>query len=384
MMEGKTLNILQTAVGKCCAALHCAVACPLRDSTSPADVAKTILSKDVPAEILTSVSTCSLCGLCNQACPHGVDVRNIMKHARSSLIEQGLLDSECYRHLWVDHDWNVFTLFRAQYGLDYAYRDLIKDRCATLFMPGCVLANIGPELVHRAAEWIASRFQDVGIVLECCGATLDEMAAEQRFADYSKKLWTYIKETGATTIVTACPTCHSRMTKANDNAGVEVISLFRLMADAGVLIPTSKDRTITVHDSCTDREGAVGMAVREMLRDTTLAEMRHRGRNTICCGSGGLVSAVAPEVCEQRAKERLKEVNEVEAETCLTYCMSCAHRLSRAENDSGNAASIRHVLEFVFDLKVDHREFEAKARALFEGERGEENIQLLNNSRLTA
>jgi fumarate reductase (CoM/CoB) subunit B len=383
-MEGKTLNTLQTAVGKCCAERHCAVACSLRDSTSPADVAETILSKDVPREILTSVSTCSLCGLCNEACPHGVDVQNIMKHARSSLIEQGVLDPECYRHLWVDHDWNVFTLFRAQYGLNDAYQDLIKDRCATLFMPGCALANMSPELVRRAAEWIASRVQDVGVVLECCGATLDEMAAEQRSADYSKKLWAYIKQTGATTIVTACPTCHSRMTEANDNPGIEVISLFRLMADAGVLIPASKGRTITVHDSCTDREGSVGAAVREMLTGTTLAEMRHHGRNTICCGSGGLVSAVAPEICEQRAQERLKEVYEVEAETCLTYCMSCAHRLSRAENDNASAASIRHVLEFVFDVEVDHREFEAKARALFEGERGEENIQLLNSSTLIA
>jgi Fe-S oxidoreductase len=243
---------------------------------------------------------------------------------------------------------------------------------------------MSPELVRSVTEWLTRRGEGVGLALQCCGATLDEMGLEQRSADYSKKLWTYIKQTGATTIVTACPTCYSQFTEIKENHDVGVVSLFQLMANAGVRIPAPNRRKLTVHDSCTDRLGREGSAVREMLRGTSLVEMRHHGQNTICCGSGGLVSAVAPEICEQRARKRLKEVDEVEADICVTYCMTCAHRFSRTERNGGKAIEIRHILELVFGASVDHRGFEAKARTLFEGERGEKNSDLLQHSKLSA
>lgn len=383
-MERRAINVLQDAVGRCCDDRHCAAACSLRADTAPADLAQAVLSTDIPEKVLASVSTCSHCGLCNEVCPHGVDVKSVMKQARVLLTEQGVLDAECYRHLWVDHDWNIFTLFRARYGLDDGYRDLVKNQCSTLFLPGCTLANMGPELVRSATEWLAAHGEDVGLVLQCCGATLNEMGVDRRSAAYSQALWTQMKRTGATKLVTACPTCYSRLAEAKENDGIAVVSLFQIMADAGVRVPAPGGQRITVHDSCTDRQGQVGLAVREMLRDTPLVEMRHYGQNTICCGSGGLVSAVAPEISEQRARERLKEVDEVEADVCVTYCMTCAHRFSSTERDGGKAIQIRHILELVFGARVDHPELDAKALALFEGEHGLENYGLLQNSKLLA
>ena len=82
----------------------------------------------------------------------------------------------------------------------------------------------------------------------------------------------------------------------------------------------------------------------------------------------------------ERAEQRLKEVEDAEADTCVTYCMSCAHRMAGSETRD----TVRHILELIFNERVQHREFDARAQALFEGEHGEENCRLLQNSKLLA
>ena len=371
-------NILQDAIGNCCEARFCSDVCPLLKNSAPADLAQAVLSENVPQGVIDSVSTCSLCGLCNEACPSGVNIRNLIKRARGCLVEKGAVNPEWYRHLWVDHDWNVFTLFRKEYGLDNVYQDLIKDHCTTLFMPGCVLAMEGPRLVRLVANWLSRQGEDTGVSVQCCGAILDQMGTEERAERYSSQLWDQIRRTGARQVVTACPNCQARMLETKQASEVTVVSLFQLMAEAGVEVPASGARRVTVHDSCSDREGRIGAHVRALLKNQQLVEMPHHGRNTICCGSGGVVSAIAPELCRERAEQRLQEVRDTKADTCVTYCMSCAHRLG-----AGTGANIRHILELVFQETVDHQEFDSKAVALFEGERGQENYDLLQHSKLS-
>ncbi len=379
-MTVRKTNHLHDAVGQCCKGRPCLAVCPLLESSAPADVARAVLSEGVPKDVVDRVSTCSLCGLCNEACPDGVDIQSLMKAARTLLIQGGAIDAESYRHLWVDHDWNVFTLYRKEYGLDEGYRDLIKDRCQTLFLPGCMLANEGPGLVRLATKWLARQGEDVGVSIQCCGATLDEIGLQERVEGYSTKLWAHIRQTGARRVVTACPTCQARIVETDDNHDIAVVSLYQLMAESGLRVAAAENRRITVHDSCSDRDGQIGSSVRELLQGNALVEMRHHGRNTICCGSGGLVSAIDPELCRERAEQRLKEVEDAEADTCVTYCMSCAHRMAGSETRD----TVRHILELIFDERVQHQEFDARALALFEGEHGEENCRLLQDSKLLA
>lgn len=374
-------DILHDAVGRCCEERFCEKACEIRQRFRPADVAEAVLRTPTPEEIVYWVSRCALCGRCTQMCPNGVDGKNIMKYARFQLVEKGAIDAEAYRHLWIDHDWNVLTLFRDRHGLDEAYRPWNKDRCTAVFMPSCMLANEAPQLVHRAAEWLTGQGEDVKISVDCCGAMLDGIGVQERTEEYSDELWKGIRKTGARRVVTACPTCQQKMldTRNNDpaNDGIAVVSLFQLMAEAGVRVAATERRRITVHDSCGDRQGQVGSHVRTLLKDHKLVEMRHRGKNTICCGSGGLVTTIDPELSQTRAQRRLREVEKVQADTCVTYCMGCAHTLSGA----GSRRRVSHILELVFNETVDHARFDAMGQALFEGERSLENHCLLQHSR---
>ncbi len=380
------MDILQETKDKCLNCQQCKMACRRLTAfvkRSPGDVAQAVLSGQVDTKVIDFLTKCSLCSLCNELCPYGVDIRGMVTHARNVLVKTGLIDQECYRHLWVDHDWNLFTLFRANYPPGSTLGQLVKDNCEVLFFPGCMLSLEGPELVRSAVEWLNGRLGQqggAGVSLHCCGEPLEQMGQKARAKAYSAGLWEHILRSDTSTVITSCPTCHARMLATRPDCQVQIISLYQLMAESGLRAPAPGAGKVTVHDSCSDREGRIGGAVRLLLRDCKLVEMAHHGKETICCGSGGLVSAVDPDLCGERAIRRIQEVEDAGAETCVTSCMSCAHRLAAKKGER----NVRHILELVFGQSVEHGEFDRLAHGLFQGERGEETFLRLQHSNLAS
>lgn len=384
MKGSDEMDILRDTRERCLDCHQCRMACRrLRsfEKRSPGDVAQAVLCGQTDEKVMDFIMKCSLCSLCNELCPYDVDIRGMVTFARNSLMHEGMIDQECYRHLWVDHDWNLFTLFRANYRLDITCQELVKKNCEVLFLPGCMLAHEGPDLVRSAAEWLKKNHGErVGITFQCCGAPLEQMGQRERAEAYAASLWEHILESGTRTLVTSCPTCHARMLATRPDCHVQIQSLYQLLAESGLRAQAPGSGKVTVHDSCSDREGLIGSAVRKLLRDCKLVEMEHHGKETICCGSGGLVSAIDPDLCVERALRRLKEVEDVEAETCVTSCMSCSHRLAAR----GGLSQIFHILELVFGIAVEHQEFDRLVQGLFQGESGEENSLRLQNSSLSS
>lgn len=336
----------------------------------PAQLAQQVLEDRVSQEALHLIQRCSLCGLCCTDCP--VDVPLAMMAARALLLETGRISLEDYQTFLVDQDWHFFTLYRDTYEIDY--RDLGRDAYETLFFPGCTLASYAPELTHAAYAWLKDQGELMGLSDQCCGLLLSSIGLKDRAAQHVARLRQQISAAGARKLVTACPGCHHHL-KARLQ-GVEVVSLYEMMAQSGLRL--TGDLRLTVHDSCPDRsEDIIGRQVRRLLAGYSLVEMRHHGRHTICCGSGGLVSAVDPKLCTERSCARMEEFTASGADRCVTACMGCANRLSRA----ARAGSIVHCLELIFNQCVDHTDVQAKARAMWEGEWGEYNLYRLAHAK---
>lgn len=344
---------------------------------TPSSIAKTLMSDSPGTDITEFILKCSLCGLCKETCPQELDVPRMVSETRADFMECGISDPEQYRSLWVDHDWHLFSLYRRAYGLDKKYEPLLKETCDVLFFPGCLLANESAELVKATVDWLGKGGKTIGATLQCCGAPLVRMGLLKRAEDYTRRLWDYIEATGARRIVTACPNCHSSLSDTN-NREVEVLSVFQLMGESGLKVDNAESTTVTVHDSCSDRQGNIGGYVRQLLGNLSIKEMAHHGANTICCGSGGIVSMIDPEICEERAATRLKEVRETGVEICVTYCMACAHRLARLSGPN----EIRHILELILDRQVDHDGYDEKSYAMWEEDGSEENFDLLQQSKV--
>jgi Fe-S oxidoreductase len=97
-----------------------------------------------------------------------------------------------------------------------------------------------------------------------------------------------------------------------------------------------------VQDGCGARQAPqVHAAVRRLVTDLghRVEEMAHNRERSICCGSGGMVSAVAPELAKQMTDFRLSEASR----DLVTYCASCRARLAKAGHPT------LHVLDLAFN-----------------------------------
>jgi fumarate reductase (CoM/CoB) subunit B len=369
-------DVLGNVQNECNGCQACSSACPLLAElgglTLP-EIAEQVADAQPSEQTRNFIQKCTLCGRCTLHCPSNVDIPAMVTAARTVLAESNPASLELYRPVWVDYDWNIFTIYRDTYHIDY--RDLEKDKCETLFFPGCAQASYAPELTRASFDWLSEGSGTVGLLPACCGLPLVQMGAAGRAAKYMATLRQSINATGARRIVTVCPTCHCHLQGQPWLAGTEVVSLYQLMAEVGVRAPVCRLRKITIHDSCPERRVKLGGYARKILGNYDVVEMVHSGAETICCGAGGLVGIADPASCFRQAEVRMAEFRQVSAARCITYCMTCALTLSAAAPDK-----VRHILELVFNLPVDYAEIQRRSGAMWQGEPGKVNLKRLADS----
>jgi fumarate reductase (CoM/CoB) subunit B len=375
-LNTEALDVLGNVQNECNGCQACSSACPLLAElgglTLP-EIAEQVIEGQPSKKARNFIQNCTLCGRCTLHCPSDVDIPAMVTAARMVLAESNPASLELYRPISVDYDWNIFTIYRDTYHIDY--RDLVRDKSETLFFPGCAQASYAPELTRASFDWLSQGSGTVGLLPACCGLPLVQMGAAGRAAQYMATLRESISATGARRIVTVCPTCHCHLQGQPWLAGTEVVSLYQLMAEVGVRAQGSRRRKIAIHDSCPERRIKLGGYTHNILGNYDVVEMVHSGVETICCGSGGLVGIADPASCFRQAEVRMAEFRQVSAARCITYCMTCALTLSAAAPDK-----VRHILELVFNLPVDYTEIQRRSGAMWQGEPGRVNLKRLAES----
>lgn len=336
----------------------CTGACDLlgRARLTIGEVASRALAGETSGAAADAVLRCSLCGLCCADCPEGIEARTTMVAARELLDAADALP-ETYQEMSDGCDFGIFGEYKRAYGI--AFDDLDRPDTGTVFFPGCALSTYAPEIVRRAHAWLAEQGIEAGLVDKCCGAGLFAGGMEESGEVLHARLTAELERRNANRLITVCPECYGAL--AGTLGGVEVVRLSSLLAEAGVRAPGGG--RLTVHDSCSDRaSGAIGTAVREMLAGYVLVEMEHSGSQTICCGSGGLVSCVDPDLSAARAQTRVDEFRASGADRMVTACVNCSHRLGAA----ARPGDVLHYLELVFGVRIDWTDVDAKLARLFD------------------
>ena len=359
---------------QCSQCASCVSACDLLGNSGfdPGEIAKQLLEGNDSSILCDLIQRCDLCGFCTRDCPSALNAGLLFQSARSFLVDQGKLPIDGFEPVFVDRDWNGFSLYRDNYKINYD--ELKRDHYDTLFFPGCSLASYTPELTRAAHAWLQSQGMALGFTDLCCGKPLASLGLESRQDQLHQHLLSKLRAAGATRIVTVCANCHASL--AGNLEGIEVVSLYKLLREAGVRV--SGTQSLTVHDSCADREsGEFAADVRALLGDHLVLEMEHSGRDTICCGAGGIVPLVDPDLCLSRTQTRVDEFDRSGASCMVTSCMACSRRLSPlAQKDQ-----VRHCLELVFNIQVDYEQIARNQKTMWQGERGELNLDRLDKAK---
>jgi NADPH-dependent glutamate synthase beta subunit-like oxidoreductase/Fe-S oxidoreductase len=280
--------------------------------------------------------SCHYCGLCQSVCPKDLHAGKPCLTAREALVAQAKGPLPPHKGIQNYVKWGAsptFALSRPAPATGKAER---------VFFPGCSLAAHSTEVVKEAYAFLRQKLPDTGIMLNCCGAPSYFMGETDVMLRVIDNVTRELKELGATEVIVACPHCHQ--TFQEFLPAVRIRSIYEVLAEVG--LPPGAQATspwvFNIQDACGTRTAPqVHEAVRALVRDLgyTVEEMVHNRERSICCGSGGMVPAVAPELAKKMTDFRLSEATH----DLVTYCASCRARLSKAGHPT------LHVLDLPFN-----------------------------------
>jgi len=348
---------LQEAFRACEACGDCRSACEVlsREGLSIGEIAGRVSAGPTFDAMKRAVTRCAVCGQCCSACPASIDSAEVMTAVREVLVAVGELSFMDPETFFSGHDLSLLAEYKRCYGI--SYDDLRPDKCDAVLFAGCSLAAYAPGIVRAAHEWLQEREGVVAVADSCCGAPLSLAGLPDQAAEFRSHAAAEVLSRGAGMLIVACPYCLHQL--RGQPGGVEVVLLSSLLREGGVTV--AGPELLTVHDSCGDR-GTLTAAtdVRALLSGSQVAEMAHSREATMCCGSGGLVSAMHSDLGEARARTRMNEYRATGAAHLVTSCGHCSHRLDSVAAEH----EVLHYLELVFGMRVDWADVNAKLAAL--------------------
>jgi len=280
------------------------------------------------------INSCMLCGLCDTVCPEDFAMGDVCLEARRNMIDKGTMPPSAHE----------FAL------RDMAFAD--GDKCALarhapgtneseyVFFPGCQLTATDPGGAERAYADLRERLGKVGLILRCCGAPAAWSGRDALFKESLAELKTSWEELGSPRIIAACPSCIKILREAMPEA--EIVSHWSILSALGLPETALKTGgTLAVNDPCAAREdGALRADVRGLLDalGVAMVEPEYTGELTQCCGYGGLLNDVNPELGQTAAKARADAVDE----DYVTYCAMCREMIAR----TGKAAM--HLYDLIY------------------------------------
>jgi hypothetical protein len=189
-------------------------------------------------------------------------------------------------------------------------------------------------------EYLQQSNPSLGIVLDCCTKPSHDLGRDQHFQAMFFEMREYLISRAIRNILVACPNCYKVFSQYGGDLSVKTV--YEALAEMDPPYAGGLSVSATIHDPCSTRdEHDIQQAVRKLAtaKAVRIEEMKHHGKKTLCCGEGGSVSCLVPELSMEWSTRRKKEA---QGTTILTYCAGCTGFL-------GAVTPTHHILDLFFD-----------------------------------
>jgi uncharacterized membrane protein YdjX (TVP38/TMEM64 family)/Fe-S oxidoreductase len=278
---------------------------------------------------------CSLCQLCASVCPVKINPARMFLEMRRETVRKGKGD-------YPEHS-VILGYEKRGVSKRYSYYAL-PDSCDTVFFPGCTLQGTRPNQVLKLYEHLKKTIPSLGIVLDCCTKPSHDLGRERFFQAMFQEMKGYLARNGIRTVIVACPNCY-KIFQQYGRDELSVVTVYEVMAEKGLPETGQVAGSITVHDSCGVRfEENIHESVRNIVkkRGLQIDEMKHSGKKTLCCGEGGSVGFLNPDLSR---KWSFLRKTEADGRKMVAYCAGCANLLNSITPTS-------HILDLTFELEA--------------------------------
>lgn len=275
---------------------------------------------------------CSLCGLCTAVCPEKLDPCRLFLEMRRRLVEDGHFDRAPYRTI-IGYETRGSSPLFSWYGL--------PQGCDTIFFPGCTLPGTRPAVTVQMYHQLRRIIPSLGFVLDCCTKPSHDLGRTAYFQTVFGEMLDWLTDHGIRSVLTACPNCTKILRQYGQ--GLTVQTVYEIFHNHGIgrTIANNISCEVSVHDPCPLRDDPqVQTAVRGLISDLghTIVEMKHHKKTTVCCGEGGAVGFVDPQLSQRWQTLRQQEAG---TRKLVTYCAGCTNFLNRV-------TPTVHILDLLF------------------------------------
>ncbi len=331
----------------------------------------------VTAGFLDVIDSCVQCRGCETACPSDVAFGRLIGSTRSSLVDEGRLESRRRRwgHGLVRHP---RLLHAASRLLALGQRARMVPRRVPVpplavreaplpttgddawLFTGCV-ADAWDRPTHASAIRLLSRVgvgvRPTGDSVPCCGA----LAAHAGHRDLAREMASVVVERldDDRPVIVDVAGCGAHLTELDRHLGPEAAGVAGRVTDIHVVLAERIDKLprpdpdqvrpiVAVHDPChlrhvQGRHGAVHALLR---RYADLVELDDEG---LCCGAGGAYAALHPDEADRIAQRKVDAVNRSGATLVASANLGCTVHLARS------GLTVSHPIRIVEGILGDDR-----------------------------
>jgi len=311
---------------------------------------------------------CLLCGACAATCPSGVDLKKIFLGMREeiagkkgvhpmalkvvqSLAENRNISGEDNEERW---DWKE--------SLKSVPEEVFqKKRAEVVYFVGCVssffpMVQSVPQNFVSILSAVHCDFAVLGGEEWCCGFPLLGAGLTKEVEDLRSHNLEKIRNLDAKKIVFSCPSCF-RMWKEHYGSEVEMLHSTQFTEE---LVRSRKirfkptDITVTYHDPCDlGRNAGVFEAPREILQaipGVKIVELENNRMKSVCCGGGGNVEMIDPDLSAAVAQKKIDEIRRTGAKTVVTSCQQCVRTIKGRARRQKIDLQVIDINEFVYRM----------------------------------
>ena len=357
MKQEELKTLLYDEIAKCNRCGFCLAHCPVytatgREWATPRGknaLVRAIIEGKIgwTPEIEEALFRCTGCRLCTQICFPAVETNAGILAGRACLAEMKQYPKVVDRV--VEALENNFNISDEPNEDRTQWMDFLKsvpenryekEKAEVIYFVGCVAAFF--PLVQKIPLAFVQILDKSGVDFTllggeewCCGFPLIQMGMPDKMEKLVEHNQEKVKEIGAESVVFACPSCyHTWKEKYKTNGELFHSTQFmeKLIDEGKITFKNAFNKTVTYHDPCDlGRNSGVYDPPRNILKKIPglkLVEMANNRQLCICCGGGGDLEMIDPELSAAIAERKIQEIQETGAEVVVTSCQQCIRTIS--------------------------------------------------------
>jgi Fe-S oxidoreductase len=342
------------------------------------------------AGLIDLIYTCTTCGACDINCKsiRDMEVLDTILCLRAKCVQDmGPLPQHKEYAVNIENHHNIYGEPHKN-RLDWVPEKSLSGQTDVVFFTGCAASYRHQETAVNSLNILKAGNIDYKLIGEeeyCCGAVLWRTGQTEAFKKTVAENIDIFKRLGIKTLITSCAECYGtfkggypRFTDT-DFEVLHITEVIHKLLKEGKLNLTNKQNIkATYHDPCLLgrlsekyipwdgeikpfglhdppkqwRRGTYGVyeAPREILRSIPgieLAEMPRNEENGFCCGAGGGVPAVFPDLAQWIAMERLDEAQSTGSEAIVSCCPFCEDNFIKAIKETNSGLRYYDITELV-------------------------------------